>query len=61
MVSGKTDVLRIDERCEVRVSFLVIVVGFASAAASGSLVPLYSLMFTIFFTRLGVKLVKEGD
>ena len=57
-MSGNTDDLRKEERCEVRVSFLVIAARFACDATSDSLDPLYSIMFTIFFTRVGVKFVK---
>ena len=58
-MSGRTDDLRKDERCEVRVSFLAVIAGFACVATSDSLDPLYSLMFTIFFTKVGVKFVKD--
>ena len=52
------DDFRKEERCEVRVSFLAVAARFACDATSDSLDPLYSLMFTIFFTRVGVKFVK---
>lgn len=60
MVRGKTDDLRREERCEVRVSFLMTVEKFALGVASDYLGPLYSLLFTIFFTKVGVKFVKEA-
>jgi hypothetical protein len=58
LVKGRTDDLRNDERCEVRVSFLATVAKFACEGVMESLGTLYSLMFTIFFTKVGVKFVK---
>jgi hypothetical protein len=42
----------------VRVSFLTTEDKFGCGAASDYFAPLYSLLFTIFFTKVGVKFVK---
>lgn len=59
LVSGRTDVLRREERWDVRVSFFSIAVKQTCEEESESLEAYYSLMFTIFFTRAGVKFVNE--